>query len=248
MKKRFRKVVLLIMVAAISTNFSSCIKNLNQSNASEVAILLREKYGEEFIVHSIGDRLASDGANVLTAYCSSKSKSNVIFEARMNSEKELVYDNYPIKILCDQARGLINNNLDKTKNNYYTTVSISKLIRDVDPSNADISKVIIENNGLLLTFDIYICECIEADSLYDEILSTFQYFYNLDKTISIGAKVWNLKGEHFTQCTNELSVAPDISETVLYKMNPIGNVNFALIDGEPSIEKINFTNAVMGIS
>ena len=194
MKKRFRKVVLLIMVAAISTNFSSCIKNLNQSNASEVAILLREKYGEEFIVHSIGDRLASDGANVLTAYCSSKSKSNVIFEARMNSEKELVYDNYPIKILCDQARGLINNNLDKTKNNYYTTVSISKLIRDVDPSNADISKVIIENNGLLLTFDIYICECIEADSLYDEILSTFQYFYNLDKTISIGAKVWNLNG------------------------------------------------------
>lgn len=248
MKKQIRKVVLLVMVAAISMNFSSCIKNLDKSNASEVANLLNNKYGEEFIIHSIGDRLASDGANVLTAYCSSKSRSNVVFEARMNSEKELVYDNYPIQILCNQACGFINNNLDKTKSDYYTTASISKLIRDVDPSNADISKVIIENNGLLLTFDIYICECIEADSLYGEILSTLQYFYNLDKTILIGAQVWNLKGEQFAQCKNELSVAPDISETVLEKMKPIGNVSFSLVDGKPSIEKVSFTNAVMGIS
>ena len=141
MKNALRKVV-LIMVAALSMSFTACMRNLDTNNAEEVANLLGQKYGIEFGVKSIGNRLASDKADTVTAYCYPKNNEKVVFEAVMSIDRKLVSDNYLVRLLEKEAKEIIEKRFAENEIEATVLVSVSHLSSSAT-LNADLASVII---------------------------------------------------------------------------------------------------------
>ena len=112
-KKKLMQIGGLVIAMAALMNFTSCLRALNKTNAGDIERLLQEKYGIEFQVISIGNRLASPSMDTVTAYCSPKNNNRVVFEAKMNTNNELVSDNFPNRVIDVQAEDYIENYFHK---------------------------------------------------------------------------------------------------------------------------------------
>ena len=102
-KKKLMQIGGLVIAMAALMNFTSCLRALNKTNAGDIERLLQEKYGIEFQVISIGNRLASPSMDTVTAYCSPKNNNRVVFEAKMNVASELVSDDFIERYIDVQA-------------------------------------------------------------------------------------------------------------------------------------------------
>lgn len=242
MKNALRKVVLVIMAAALSMSFTACMKNLDSNNAEEVANLLGQKYGIEFEVKSIGNRLASDKADTVTAYCYPKNNEKVIFEAVMNVERELVSDDYPVRLLEIAAKEKIEAEFSKNSIEATVAVSIARLPSNEDLLDANLADIISENPELSLTFTTVLCDGADARETYDTVIALLEELYSGNPKMSLGTTIWKYSNDAYSKCSDEMNSIPDISKTVLEQYDPISRVNVALVEGEINTDYEKFEN------
>ena len=242
MKNALRKVVLVIMAAALSMSFTACMKNLDSNNAEEVAKLLGKKYGIEFEVKSIGNRLASDKADTVTAYCYPKNNAKVIFEAVMNVERELVSDDYPVRLLEIAAKEKIEAEFSEKSIEATVAVSIARLLSNENLFDANLADIISENPELSLTFTTVLCDGADARKTYDTVIALLEELYSGNPKMSIGTTIWKYSNDAYSKCSDEMNSIPDISKTVLEQYDPISRVNVALVEGEINTDYEKFEN------
>ena len=242
MKNALRKVVLVIMAAALSMSFTACMKNLDSNNAEEVANLLGQKYGIEFEVKSIGNRLASDKADTVTAYCYPKNNAKVIFEAVMNVERELVSDDYPVRLLEIAAKEKIEAEFSEKSIEATVAVSIARLLSNENLFDANLADIISENPELSLTFTTVLCDGADARKTYDTVIALLEELYSGNPKMSIGTTIWKYSNDAYSKCSDEMNSIPDISKTVLEQYDPISRVNVALVEGEINTDYEKFEN------
>lgn len=242
MKSALRKVVLIIMAAALSMSFTACMRNLDSNNAEEVANLLGQKYGIEFGVKSIGNRLASDKADTVTAYCYPKNNEKVIFEAVMNVDRELVSDDYPVRLMEIEAKEKIEAKFSEIGMAATVSVSIARLPNSANLLDANLADVISENPELSLTFTTVLCDSADSQKTYDVVIALLNELYSGNPKMSIGTTIWKYSNDAYTKCSDEMNSIPDISKTVLEQYNPISKVNVVLVEGEINMDYEKFKN------
>lgn len=232
MKNVLRKVVIIIMAAALSMSFTACMRYLDRNNAEEVAKLLGQKYGIEFEVQSIGNRLASDKADTVTAYCYPKNNAKVIFEAVMNVERELVSDDYPVRLLEVAAKEKIEAEFSGKGIEATVAVSVARLPITENLLDANLTDIISANPELSLTFTTVLCESADARETYDAVVALLEELYSGNPNMSLGTMIWKYSNDAYSKCSNEMNSIPDISKTVLEQYKPISKVNIAIVNGE----------------
>lgn len=242
MKSTLRKVALVIMAAALSVSFTACMKKLDSNNAEEVANLLGQKYGIEFEVKSIGNRLASDKADTVTAYCYPKNNKQVIFEAVMNVERELVSDDYPVRLLEIAAKEKIEAEFSEKGIEATVAVSIARLPSSENLLDANLADIISENPELSLTFTTVLCDGAEARKTYDTVIALLEELYSGNPKMSLGTTIWKYSNDAYSKCSDEMNSIPDISKTVLEQYDPVSRVNVALVEGEINTDYEKFEN------
>lgn len=229
--KYIRKIVLVIMTAALSMSFTACMRNLNNNNAQEVTNLLNQKYGIEFEVRSIGNRLASDKADTVTAYCYPKNNEKVIFEAIMNVEHETVSDDYPVRLLEVEAKEMIESEFSENGIKATVAVSIARLPEEKSLLGADFIDIIAEYPELSLTFTTVLCDGADTRETYDTIVALLNELYSGNPKMSLGTTIWKYSKDAYVDCFNELNSISYISKTVLEQYEPISKVNVAKVEG-----------------
>ncbi len=230
MKKIIRKVVLILMAAAMM-NFTACIRELDLNNAREVEKLLEEKYGMEFEVKSIGNRLASDGADTVTAYCSPKNNDKVQFTAKMHVSKTLVSDDYPVSLLEYQAKEIMEDLYEKNGITATVTVSVGKLADWNETGEVDVKQVIEEHPEMALSFITAVNETAEPKGLYDAAVTILKEFYSGNPKMLLGTTIWKMKEEDYISCAEEMNRRPNISKTFFEMKGALASVNVAMTEG-----------------
>lgn len=231
MNTTFGKVVLVIMAAALSMNFIAFMRKLDTSNAQEVRDLLNQKYGMEFEVQSIGNRLASDKADRVTAFCYPKNNEKVIFKAIMNVRRELVSDDYPVRLLEVQAKEIIEKEFHEKGMKATVAVSLARLPDNEKLLGLDFRDVISDHPELSLTFSTVLCDGPGVRETYDTVVALLEGFYSGNPRMSLGTTIWKYSGNTYVDCSNEINSIPDISKTVLEQYGPISKVNIAIVGG-----------------
>ena len=243
MIRNFRKVVLIIMAIVSSVSFTSCMRDLNLANAKEVADLLQAKYGIEFVVDSIGNRLASDRADTLTAYCHPKENEKVVFEAVMSVSRELISDNYPKRLLEIEAKDRIETEFSRYGINANVSVSLSKLTVQIDPETASLDQIIKDNPALSLTFSTVVCNYYDASKLYDVVVSILEGLYSEDPEMQLGTMVWNLSESAYQNCADEMNKRHSVDKTFFESFDPLGCATLAINNGLINVSKEEFYEA-----
>ena len=93
--KRMRVIAMAFMVA---TNMVACI-GLDQIQARQVEQALEARYGEEFKVTRIGNRLGSGEPDTAEAYCHPVANPDIVFRARIDIDGNLLNNPYPSAVL-----------------------------------------------------------------------------------------------------------------------------------------------------
>lgn len=232
MIKAFRKVVLVVIAAAISMSFTACIRNPDSNNAEEITTLLEEKYGKEFGVKSIGNRLANDGADLLTAYCYPKDDEAIIFEAVMSVEKKLISDDYPVRIIEVETNKRIAQSFSQNGIKASANVSVSKLPEGADVLNMNLKQLISAYPKLSVTFTTIVCDGADARKVYDTVVSLLSDFYSGDSEMLLGTTIWKYDESSYDACLSEMSSIPNIGKTALEQHGPKSKVNIAMDEGQ----------------
>lgn len=231
MKKKFRKAVLIIM-AALSVNFSACVKELNNSNAQEIVDLLNQKYGIEFEVKSIGNRLASNKMDTVTAYCYPTENEKILFKAVMNIQRELVEDNYPVRVFEITAGEFIEEKFKANGIEAVVAVSAARLSTDIELLGTDVEDVIERYPDMSLTFTTILRDDADSKKVYETVVGILEELYSGTPEMSLGTMIWKYSAADYEECEKEVLSTPDISNTVLEQHKPISKVNLAIVKGE----------------
>lgn len=235
-----RKAVLVIMVAASTVSFSACIGEMNKKNAEEVAGLLQEKYAAEFVVDSIGNRLASDRADNLTAYCHPKDDPDVVFEAKMNVDRELIYDDYPESILENELREYIVGAFGARGVKAGASVSAAKMQKPAELLYPDFKTVISENPEMYVTFSTVVGSDADPEKTYDAVCEILNDLYSGNEKMGLGTTIRIIDEAKLDECISKMNSLPYVSKTFFNQFDPLGSINVAMVNGEISISKSDF--------
>ena len=164
--KRLKETLLIIMIGVAIVFMSACGK----SREDVTKELLSQKYGEEFIVHSI----RSEGS-IYYATCSPISDSNLFFETSVISDKNLIdEDNYVENCIAKRINVLLEEDLEQFFPGAYihTKIKVWPIKGVTDVKNASLEELIgsINSSGHihLAYVDIYVDEKIGTNKMYHE--------------------------------------------------------------------------------
>lgn len=128
-----KKIIAAILVLVFALAMSGCVywDGLSKSEAREfVEKTLEEKYGEEFVVLSIGIR-SGQYYKELVAECSPESDKDIVFRIEANhfSENRTLSDEYIRNIVRKQLK----NNIESTLEKYYGEYAVEVNVLGLEP-------------------------------------------------------------------------------------------------------------------
>ena len=98
MKKIIKRMSVIAIAFMVAANMVGCI-GLDQIQARQVEQALEARYGEEFKVTRIGNRLGSGEPDTAEAYCHPVANPDIVFRARIDIDGNLLNDPYPSAVL-----------------------------------------------------------------------------------------------------------------------------------------------------
>ena len=98
MKTMIKRMSVIVMAFMVAANMAACI-GLDQIQARQVEQALEARYGEEFKVTRIGNRLGSGEPDTAEAYCHPVANPDIVFRARIDIDGNLLNNPYPSAVL-----------------------------------------------------------------------------------------------------------------------------------------------------
>lgn len=111
MMNKFLKKVSGIVMAVSIFSLLGC-SDMDKNQAEDVQNLLKEKYGQEFTVRSIGGRYGTATNDTVTTYVHPTDNESLSFKAVMNKSGELVADSYIPRIISDSLNQTLQQDLE----------------------------------------------------------------------------------------------------------------------------------------
>ncbi len=241
MKKKFiERMALILMAFLTAMSFAACARELNVENANEICELLQKKYNTEFEVISIGNRLASENARTVTAYCRPKNDADVVFEVKANADRELVYDDYYISVLETAEKRRIESACREAGVEAAVSFIISSVDRNSITESIQLEELVSRNDGIYLTFSTIVSDCGKPEELYDTLYKFLDEYHSYGARVGTGTTVWKLEADAYDKCLEEMRKKPVITSNFLKSLNPSSSSNIAIVDGKVNNSKENF--------
>ena len=111
MKTMIKRMSVIVMAFMVAANMVGCI-GLDQIQARQVEQALEARYGEEFKVTRIGNRLGSGEPDTAEAYCHPVANPDIVFRARIDIDGNLLNNPYPSAVLEYQMEEYMTSNFE----------------------------------------------------------------------------------------------------------------------------------------
>lgn len=235
--KRIKVVILGVIIAALFSSLFGCSMTDN-SAVDAVTDELSNKYEKTFVVSDLGNRFNYD---TTTMYVYAADDPSMRFVVRVNSNGEIVFENYAYRKVCSKVRNIICDifseyNLETvcvaefSKYNYDISAEAS-IEEYIEASNADIVKAAIAvKSDEILTGEI-------LEKIYMDIGSQIS-------EIPIGFSMYIISEEDYTKVFKDIENRTSyfgIGDIRAYGVTPVTDFYVEINDGQLSetITEIN---------
>ncbi len=201
-------------------DFLSILRQLNLDNEDEITSALKEKYGLEFGVKLIGNRLASDRMDTVTAYCFPKNDERIVFKVVMTFMKEIIEEDYILRSAEVKAERLIEKELKEHGIEGSVLISFAGVDPKTVQPDGDIVEIIAENSNVLISFPTVICGDGDAGRVYDAVKEAMDSLTGGKKGISAGTTVWCYERPEYEKCLSVLRSRSFVTKTELQRFSP----------------------------
>ena len=242
LRDKIKQIGGLVIVVATMMSFTSCLQGLNKANAGDIEKLLQEKYGTEFQVISIGNRLASPGMDTVTAYCRPVNDSRIVFEAKMNTENQLVSDGFVKRVVEVQAEKDLEKFFSAQGVQASVYANITPVPENTDYRSADYLQIIKNTPDISLTFKTVVSESKKDKKLYQAISAALMNYYQMNNSIQCGTGAYNIRADKYEECVEKMRTGSYPSKTFFEGYDPIGSAVVAVVDGKVNVDLRDFQN------
>lgn len=201
----------------------------NKEAAEEVCKALKIKYGNEFVAKKIGDRWATDSAQL---YVCPEDDEDIVFTAKINSRTREVEDDYLIRRTCY----IVEEAVQKAFLDQSLTASARCNVVTSDPLDVEVGEYTPGELMAEYGFDHYtlyltICnENVTAERILDAMKG-------LNKAIDakIVSTTYVLEPEGYQNCIEKMKEFPDVSLFMIEKNKPGCKFYITVEDGSCSL-------------
>ena len=236
--KRMSVIAIAFMVAA---NMVGCI-GLDQIQAKQVEQALEARYGEEFKVTRIGNRLGSGEPDTAEAYCHPVANPDIVFRARIDIDGKLLNDPYPSAVLKYQMEEYLMQSFEADGmevqiNGYFDMSNAVGDYKEIDVWAEDAVAQSVQY-GLCYCMDIAMKDTGNNEEMAKAIYHSAESVLDIDEDIRVFMAVYIIESDRYEECKELARQYDGLSIQEYYDTGAIRDVVERVNDGYKDIEVV----------
>ena len=238
MIKRMSVIAIAFMVAA---NMVGCI-GLDQIQARQVEQALEARYGEEFKVTRIGNRLGSGEPDTAEAYCHPVANPDIVFRARIDIDGNLLNNPYPSAVLEYQMKEYLMQSFEADGmevqiNGYFDMSNAVGDDIEIDVWAEDAVAQSVQY-GLCYCMDIAMKDTGNNEEMAKAIYHSAESVLDIDEDIRVFMAVYIIESDRYEECKELARQYDGLSIQEYYDTGAIRDVVERVNDGYKDIEVV----------
>ena len=236
--KRMSVIAIAFMVAA---NMAACI-GLDQIQAKQVEQALEARYGEEFKVTRIGNRLGSGEPDTAEAYCHPVANPDIVFRARIDIDGNLLSEDYIGATLRNQMKEYLMQSFEADGvevqiNGYFTMGNAVGDYTEIDVKAED-AMAQSAQYGICYCMDIAMKDTGNTEEMAEAIYHSAESVLNIDENIRVFMAVYIIEADRYEECKELARQYDGLSIQEYYDTGAIRDVVERVNDGYKDIEVV----------
>ena len=222
--KRMSVIAIAFMVAA---NMAACI-GLDQIQAKQVEQALEARYGEEFKVTRIGNRLGSGEPDTAEAYCHPVANPDIVFRARIDIDGNLLSEGYIGATLRNQMKEYLMQSFEADGmevqiNGYFTMGNAVGDYTEIDVKAED-AMAQSAQYGVCYCMNIAMKDTGNNEEMAEAIYHSAESVLNIDENIQVFMVAYVIESDRYDECKEFARQYDTISSQEYYNHGAIREV------------------------
>ena len=224
MIKRMSVIVMAFMVAA---NMAACI-GLDQIQAKQVEQALEARYGEEFKVTRIGNRLGSGDPTTAEAYCHPVANPDIVFRARIDIDGNLLNNTYTSAVLDYQMEEYLMQSFEADGmevqiNGYFDMSNAVGDYKEIDVWAEDAVAQSVQY-GLCYCMEVAMKDTGNDEEMAEAIYHSAEAALDIDESIDVLLGVYIIDANRYEECKEFARQYDGLSDQEYYDFGAIRDV------------------------
>lgn len=203
MKTMIKRMSVIVMVFMVAANMVGCI-GLDQIQAKQVEQALEARYGEEFKVTRIGNRLGSGEPDTAEAYCHPVANPDIVFRARIDIDGNLLSEDYIGATLRNQMKEYLMQSFEADGvevqiNGYFTMENAVGDYTEIDVKAED-AMAQSAQYGICYCMDIAMKDTGNNEEMAEAIYHSAESVLNIDENIRVFMAVYIIEADRYEEC------------------------------------------------
>ena len=203
MKTMIKRLGVISMAFMVAANMAACI-GLDQIQAKQVEQALEARYGEEFKVTRIGNRLGSGEPDTVEAYCHPVANPDIVFRARIDIDGNLLNDPYPSAVLKYQMEEYLMQSFEADGmevqiNGYFDMSNAVGDYKEIDVWAEDAVAQSVQY-GLCYCMDIAMKDTGNNEEMAKAIYHSAESVLDIDEDIRVFMAVYIIESDRYEEC------------------------------------------------
>ena len=241
MKKIIKRMSVIVMVFMVAANMVGCI-GLDQIQARQVEQALEARYGEEFKVTRIGNRLGSGEPDTAEAYCHPVANPDIVFRARIDIDGNLLSEGYIGATLRNQMKEYLMQSFEADGmevqiNGYFTMGNAVGDYTEIDVKAED-AMAQSAQYGICYCMDIAMKDTGNNEEMAEAIYHSAESVLNIDENIRVFMAVYIIESDRYEECKELARQYDGLSIQEYYDTGAIRDVVERVNDGYKDIEVV----------
>ena len=241
MKTMIKRMSVIVMAFMVAANMVGCI-GLDQIQAKQVEQALEARYGEEFKVTRIGNRLGSGEPDTAEAYCHPVANPDIVFRARIDIDGNLLNDPYPSAVLKYQMEEYLMQSFEADGmevqiNGYFDMSNAVGDYKEIDVWAEDAVAQSVQY-GLCYCMDIAMKDTGNNEEMAKAIYHSAESVLDIDEDIRVFMAVYIIESDRYEECKELARQYDGLSIQEYYDTGAIRDVVERVNDGYKDIEVV----------
>ena len=241
MKKIIKRMSVIAIAFMVAANMVGCI-GLDQIQARQVEQALEARYGEEFKVTRIGNRLGSGEPDTVEAYCHPVANPDIVFRARIDIDGNLLSEGYIGATLRNQMKEYLMQSFEADGmevqiNGYFTMGNAVGDYTEIDVKAED-AMAQSAQYGVCYCMNIAMKDTGNNEEMAEAIYHSAESVLNIDENIRVFMVAYVIESDRYDECKEFARQYDTISSQEYYNHGAIREVVERVNDGFRDIEVV----------
>ena len=241
MKTMIKRMSVIVMAFMVAANMAACI-GLDQIQARQVEQALEARYGEEFKVTRIGNRLGSGEPDTVEAYCHPVANPDIVFRARIDIDGNLLSEGYIGATLRNQMKEYLMQSFEADGmevqiNGYFTMGNAVGDYTEIDVKAED-AMAQSAQYGVCYCMNIAMKDTGNNEEMAEAIYHSAESVLNIDENIRVFMVAYVIESDRYDECKEFARQYDTISSQEYYNHGAIREVVERVNDGFRDIEVV----------